>query len=167
MFVSAPLNVEGDWLHAPRALCSSERGKINIHVSRVGQNHIYMQAIFGRETTKCKVICSVYMRFWPTLHVSAMWCAIRNDAKASCFMCYAQEVKHTCECYVLCNTEGHKRYHDKQLEWSKKGDALSREDPNSGRASVCNTYLWFFVKIDITHVSSSIFFVNNRRHHMM
>jgi len=43
------------------------------HVGRVGQNHIYTLYIYsnyGRELTKYTFIYGVYIRFWPTLHVS-------------------------------------------------------------------------------------------------
>jgi len=43
------------------------------HMSRVGQNHIYIRCIydiFGRGITKYTVIYGVYIRFWPILHMS-------------------------------------------------------------------------------------------------
>jgi hypothetical protein len=43
-----------------------------LKISRVGQNHIYIQCvygIFGREFTIYTVIYGVYIRFWPTLKI--------------------------------------------------------------------------------------------------
>ena len=48
-----------------------------LHTLRVGQNHIYIQFIYGilgREITKYTVIYNVYIGFWPTysyLHLAA------------------------------------------------------------------------------------------------
>jgi len=55
-------------------------------VSRVGQNHIYIRCIygiFGREITKYTVIYGVYIRFWPTLHVSHLSCLLILSALIS------------------------------------------------------------------------------------
>jgi hypothetical protein len=43
------------------------------HMFRLGQNHIYTRCIYGnsgREITKHTVTYGVYIRFWPTLHMS-------------------------------------------------------------------------------------------------
>ena len=55
-------------------------------MSRVGQNHIYIRCIygiFGREITKYTVIYGVYIRFWPTLHVSHLSCLLILSALIS------------------------------------------------------------------------------------
>jgi hypothetical protein len=40
----------------------------------VGQSHTYARSIygvFGREITRCTVVCGVYLRFWPTLVITS------------------------------------------------------------------------------------------------
>jgi len=68
------------------------------HMTRDGQNHIYIRCIygvFGREFTKYTVIHVVYIRFWPTLHMTPYfmsswgWSWSCTAAHASCTAAHA------------------------------------------------------------------------------